>query len=132
MKTVFVSGAFDVIHRGHIELLHQARRLGDRVVVALDSDFRITSMKGENRPYHNLSDRIAVIEAIRYVDEVCVFGSDRELEGLIRLYSPDSIVVGSDWKGKTIIGGQYAKGVHYFDRIRGHSTTQILQDPSDR
>ena len=127
MTTVFVTGAFDVIHRGHIELLKHAYNLGDRLIVALDGDFRVTSMKGTDRPHHNISDRITVMEAIRYVDEICVFGSDADLVDLIRKFSPDILLAGSDWKGKPIIGEQYAGEVRYFDRIDGYSTTGILE-----
>jgi len=128
VTTVFVTGAFDVIHRGHIDLLRYAYNLGDKLIVALDADFRVTSMKGPNRPYHNISDRITVMEAIRYVDEICVFGSDLDLINLIRRFSPDILVAGSDWKGKPIIGEQYAGEVRYFDRIDGYSTTGILKN----
>lgn len=132
MRLVFVNGCFDILHRGHIELFKYSRSLGDGLVVAIDTDERVKSMKGLNRPFNNQEDRKFVLQSIKYIDDVLFFSTDIELENLTYAYSPDIMVVGSDWKGKKIIGSQYAKQVKYFDRIGDYSTTKILQSSTYR
>tara|TARA_R100001440_G_scaffold71713_1_gene94909 strand:- start:499 stop:891 length:393 start_codon:yes stop_codon:yes gene_type:complete len=127
MKTVWVNGCFDVLHRGHIELLRYAESLGDRLIVAIDSDEKVKLDKGEARPYNSQEDRKYFLESIRCVDKVLVFNSKDELKSLIKSTSPDIMVIGSDWKGKEIVGGEYCKQITYFDRVNNFSTTNILQ-----
>ena len=126
MKKVFVNGTFDVLHRGHIELLRTARSLGDCLIVAIDSDIRVSEKKGLDRPFNNEIDRVDMLKAIRYVDEVLVFKNDNELASLVRLFQPDIMMIGSDWKNYPVIGSKYAKELKFFDRIDGYSTTRIL------
>lgn len=132
MKTIFVNGCFDVIHRGHIELFKYAKSLGDFLIVAIDSDERVKQLKGLSRPFNHQHDRKIVLEAIRYIDEVCFFNSEDELENLVFKINPEVMVVGSDWRGKTVIGSQYAKSLNFFDRVGDYSTTKILQGSSYR
>lgn len=132
MKLIFVNGCFDVLHRGHIELFKYARFLGDKLIVAIDSDDRISLLKGKSRPFNNQEDRKFVLESIRYIDKVIIFNNEKELEDLTCKYNPDIMVVGSDWKGKTIVGSQYAKQIKFFERIGNYSTTSILQSAFDR
>ena len=100
MKTVFINGCFDVIHRGHIELFNYAKSFGDYLVVAIDTDERVKKLKGFFRPFNNQNDRKFVLEAIRYIDRVYFFNSEEELEELILNINPEVMVVGSDWKNK--------------------------------
>ena len=123
---VFVNGTFDVLHRGHLELLNYAKSLGDYLYVAIDNDLRIQEKKGPSRPVHSLEERTFHLENLKAVDAVLSFGSDEQLEGLVKIIEPDIMVVGSDWKGKEIVGGEYAKKIVYFDRIGNYSTTNIL------
>lgn len=131
-KIVFVNGCFDVIHRGHIELFRFAKNLGDRLIVAIDEDDRIRELKGPNRPINILEDRLYVLGSIKYIDELNHFGSDEELENLVKKYKPDIMMVGSDWIGKKVIGSQYAKYVRFFNRIGHYSTTNIIEGSFDR
>ena len=127
MKLVFVNGCFDVLHRGHIELLKYARSLGDRLIVAIDSDARVKSLKGPTRPINSEEDRLLMLNSIRYVDETCVFNSETELTELTAQLQPDIMVVGSDYRHKSVIGSEHSKETLFFDRIPNYSTTQILE-----
>ena len=127
MKIIFVNGCFDVLHPGHIQLFEYAKSLGDYLIVAIDSDEKVTQMKGEERPIFSQEDRSKVLQAIRYIDVVHIFNSKKELEELIKTINPDIMIVGSDWKGKEVVGGHYAKAVRFFDRVGEYSTTRTLQ-----
>ena len=125
-KIIWTNGCFDVLHRGHIELLKYAKSLGDWLVVGIDTDERVKSSKGESRPFNNIEDRVAMLESIKYVDEVVVFDTDCELEDKVLLSNADVMVVGSDYKDKEVIGSRHVQQVKFFDRIDGYSTTKIL------
>jgi len=127
MKISFVNGCFDVLHPGHIELLKYARSLGDYLIVAIDSDRKVAEMKGPERPIFSQHDRSTMLASIRYVDVVHVFDTKEGLEDLLESISPDIMVVGSDWKGKEVVGSQYAKSVRFFDRLGDYSTTQTVK-----
>lgn len=132
MKRVFVNGTFDVLHLGHLDLLNYARRQGDFLVVAIDSDPRVGQRKGPDRPVVDHITRAEVLRNLRAVDEVVIFGSDEGLRDLVCQYQPDVMVVGSDWKGKEVIGSEYAKTLIFFDRDNDYSTTKILNNYSNR
>lgn len=127
MKIIFVNGCFDVLHPGHIQLFEYAKSLGDYLIVAIDSDEKVSQMKGKSRPIFCQEDRSKVLQSIRYIDVVHIFNSKEELEDLIKTINPDIMVVGSDWKGKEVVGGHYAKAVRFFDRVGEYSTTRTLQ-----
>lgn len=125
-KIIWTNGCFAVLHRGHIELLKYAKSLGDWLVVGIDTDERVKNSKGESRPFNNIEDRVAMLESIKYVDEVVVFDTDCELEDKVLLSNADVMVVGSDYKDKEVIGSRHVQQVKFFDRIDGYSTTKIL------
>lgn len=127
MKIIFVNGCFDVLHPGHIQLFKYAKSLGDYLIVAIDSDKRVSEMKGPERPIFSQSDRSQTLEAIRYIDVVHIFDSKEDLENLLKSIVPDIMIVGSDWKDKEVVGEQYAKTVRFFDRVGEYSTTKTLQ-----
>ncbi len=122
---VWVNGTFDVLHIGHIKLLEYASTLGT-VRVGIDSDNRVREKKGEGRPYNGIEDRMEFIRSIRFVDSVVSFDSDNTLIDCIKEYDPDIFVIGSDYKDKKIIGGEFSKKIVFFERIDGLSTTNIL------
>ena len=132
MTKVFVNGTFDILHRGHLRLLEYARTLGDEVVVAIDTDDRVREKKGPTRPINTEDDRAYMLQSLKTVDNVFKFGSDGELENLIKSYRPDIMVVGSDWKGKSVIGSMYAADLHFFDRIEDYATSKTIQCIIDR
>lgn len=132
MKTVFVNGTFDVLHRGHLELLRYAKSQGDYVIVGIDTDYRVKEKKGESRPINNAADRAFMLVNLKSVDEVKFFSTDKELENLVKSVKPDIMIVGSDWKGKSVIGSYYSAELKFFDRIDGYSSTNIIQSIIDR
>ena len=125
-KIIWTNGCFDILHKGHIELFRYAKSLGDKLIVGIDSDERVKLDKGEDRPINKLSDRMSVLSAIKYVDMVLPFNSTEELEIKIKYWSPTVMVIGSDWKGKKVVGEEHAGKVELFDRIEGYSTTKLL------
>ena len=122
---VWVNGTFDVLHRGHIELLEFASSLG-LVKVGLDTDERVKQLKGESRPVNTLEDRMFFISKIKGIQSVVSFGSEKELIKRINEWSPDYLVVGSDYKNKKVIGSEHSKEVIFFDKIDGYSSTKII------
>lgn len=132
MKKVFVNGTFDILHKGHLSLLHYAKSLGDVLYVAVDSDARVKTKKGTNRPINNENSRVEFLVNLKNVDYGFIFNSDEELEYLIKEIEPDIMVVGSDWKDKKVIGSEFAKELKFFDRIDGYSTTRIIQNIINR
>ncbi len=125
MKTVFVNGTFDILHRGHLELLNYARSLG-YVYVGIDTDECIKEKKGPSRPIHNQEERKFLLENLKSVDEVIFFSSEPEFEALIKSLKPDIIIVGSDWKEKSTIKSYYDGELIFFDRMEEYSTTKTI------
>ncbi len=122
---VWVNGTFDVLHIGHIRLLEFASKYG-KVRVGVDSDDRVKLLKGKNRPFNKLEDRIQFLKSIRFVESVVSFNSDLELREQIKSWNSDYIIIGSDYKDKKIIGSDLAE-IIYFDRLEDYSTTKILE-----
>lgn len=131
-KTVLITGSFDVLHRGHIEIFKYAHTLGDFLIVATDTDRLIGVKKGTGRPFNKQEDRVEMLRSIRYVDEVLVFDTDEELKSICWNYLPDYRIVGTDYQGKEIVGGEFCKEVIYFERIEPHSTTKILNHYAEK
>lgn len=128
-KTVIVNGTFDILHVGHIELLKFAKSLGDKLIVAIDSDERIKRLKGESRPINNSYERKLLLENLKPVDEVHIFNTDLQLLDLI--IDCDLMVKGSDYIGKPIIGESLID-IIFFDRLHEYSTTAKIQDITNR
>ena len=124
-KKVFVNGTFDLLHRGHLELLNYARSFG-YVIVGIDTDECIKEKKGPSRPIHNQEERKFLLENLRSVDEVIFFSSEPEFEELIKSLKPDIIIVGSDWKEKSTIKTYYDGELIFFDRMEEYSTTKTI------
>ena len=127
MVKVWTNGCFDVLHRGHFEMLRHAKSLGDYLIVGIDSDQKVRKDKGTGRPYNSVEDRKFALESIKYVDSVVVFDSRDSLVQIIKSVAPDVMVIGSDWKGKDVVGQEYTQRLCFFDRIEQYSTTKILK-----
>lgn len=128
MKTVIVNGTFDILHPGHIAMLNTARSLGDYLIVCIDTDRRVKELKGSQRPINDQNFRRVMLSNLKAVDIVELFDSKEELIDLIKLYKPDIMVKGSDWKGKSVVAEKYVKEIFWYDRIDEYSSTRIIQD----
>jgi rfaE bifunctional protein nucleotidyltransferase chain/domain len=128
MVRVFVNGSFDLLHTGHLDLLYYAKSLGDHLHVAIDTNERIGYNKGYDRPINPLHIRKAIMQSLKPVNSVSVFGSDEELINTVRAVSPDIMVKGSDWRGKRVIGEEYCGKVIFYERVNNESTTKIIED----
>ena len=132
MKKIIINGGYDLLHIGHLNLINYAKSLGDYLIVALDTDERISENKGKERPINNLKTRIAIMQNLKAVNEVREFGSDDELIRIFKDKMPDIRVIGSDWKGKEIIGETYCKEIIYYERTDDNSTTNTIEGYVDR
>ena len=122
---VFTNGVFDILHKGHFELLKEARSLGTKLVVGINSDASVKRLKGESRPINNELTRIEQLEALPWVDEVFVFNDDTPYD-LIKRLKPALIVKGGDYTVETVVGHDLAP-VHIVPTVEGYSTTRIIE-----
>lgn len=129
-RVVFTNGVFDLLHVGHIDLLTAARALGDRLIVALNSDASVRRLKGTARPVRSEAERAYVVAALEAVDAVTVFEQDTPLEIVLAL-RPDVLVKGGDYSPETIVGRTEVESwggrVHVVPLTAGHSTTRIIE-----
>jgi D-beta-D-heptose 7-phosphate kinase/D-beta-D-heptose 1-phosphate adenosyltransferase len=127
MKKIWINGTFDVLHIGHIRLMLHAASLGT-LRVGIDTDERVRSKKGMERPFNTLADRMEFVSAINGVQSVVSFGSDDELIERIKEWGPDIMVIGNDYKYHQIIGVEYVPQIEFFDKLPGYSTSNILKN----
>lgn len=132
MKIVFTNGCFDILHIGHIKLFEYCKNFGDYLVVGIDSDQRVSKNKGNNRPINCAKDRRDMLLSIKYIDQVEIFDTDEELINLIKSVSPTTMVVGSDWKDKRVIGLEFTKELRFFNRIEEYASSKTIQNIIDR
>lgn len=124
-RVVFTNGCFDILHRGHIELLEQSRALGDYLIVAINSDRSVQRLKGSGRPRNNQWDRQRALAALKCVDQVLIFDEDTPLE-LIAQIQPDIITKGGDYTEDQVVGRELAQ-VTIIPLVAGYSTTKLLE-----
>jgi len=129
---VWTNGCFDILHVGHIRMINfcaeQAQKIKRKLIIGIDSDDKVKKAKGLNRPYNNELIRQEMLYALKGVDFVTIFKTEQELEDLVKLFKPELMVVGDEYKDKKVVGGQHAKKIHFFEKIKGYSTTNILKN----
>ncbi len=130
MTKVFTNGCFDILHRGHIELLKYCKSQGSKVIVGLNSDKSVSRLKGPRRPINNQEDRKFMLLSTKYVDSVVIFDEDTPYN-LINKLKPDIIVKGGDYEIKDVVGNDLCK-VLIFEFIDGYSTTKTIKSISTR
>ncbi|EAJ5678458.1 D-glycero-beta-D-manno-heptose-7-phosphate kinase [Campylobacter lari] len=124
-KVVFTNGCFDIMHYGHIKYLEKAKKLGDILVVGLNSDESVKRLKGNSRPINLEFQRACMLASMYFVDYVVIFNDDTPYE-LIEFLKPDVLVKGADYKGKEVVGSNLVKKVELIDFEDGFSTTNII------
>lgn len=128
---VFTNGCFDILHRGHVTYLAQARALGAAMVVALNTDASVKRLgKGDDRPINCLEDRLAVMASLECVSLVTWFDQDTPLEAILACH-PDILVKGGDWAPEKIVGARevqaWGGSVHSIPFLHNRSTTALVQ-----
>ncbi|MCR8677751.1 D-glycero-beta-D-manno-heptose-7-phosphate kinase [Campylobacter sp. S4:11] len=124
-KVVFTNGCFDIMHYGHIKYLEKAKKLGDILVIGLNSDESVKRLKGSSRPINLEFQRACMLASMYFVDYVVIFNEDTPYE-LIEFLKPDVLVKGADYKGKEVAGSNLVKKVELIDFEDGFSTTNII------
>jgi rfaE bifunctional protein nucleotidyltransferase chain/domain len=128
-KIVFTNGCFDILHKGHVTYLTEAKKLGDLLVIGLNSDASVKRLKGPERPINNEVDRQYVMSQLKAVDFVEIFHEDTPLNLILKI-KPSILVKGGDWKIEQIVGAKevIANGgeVYSLNFVDGYSTTGII------
>jgi len=134
LKIVFTNGCFDIIHAGHVHYLSEAKKLGDKLIIGLNSDSSVRRLKGNTRPLNEQYARAEVLAYMGDVDMVIIFDEDTPYE-LIKLIVPYALAKGGDWKQNEIIGSDIvikSKGiVRSLSYIQGFSTSSIIEKLKD-
>jgi D-beta-D-heptose 7-phosphate kinase/D-beta-D-heptose 1-phosphate adenosyltransferase len=130
LKVALTNGCFDVLHSGHLSLLEAARRSGDRLVVALNSDLSVRALKGEGRPVIPEAERAELLLALEAVDHVVIYDAPTPIE-VIRELRPDVLVKGADWAADAIVGRDEVEAaggrVLRVELVPGRSTSGLLE-----
>jgi rfaE bifunctional protein nucleotidyltransferase chain/domain len=129
-KVVFTNGCFDLLHRGHLHLLREAKKFGDILIVAINNDLSVKKIKGPKRPILPEADRAELIGALEMVDYVTLF-DEADPYRLIKELRPNVLVKGGDWTRERIIGGNVVEKeggrVVAVPYLEGYSTTQMIE-----
>ena len=129
-RVVFTNGVFDLLHPGHVDVLLGARRAGDALIVAINSDASVKRLKGPDRPIRSEAERAYVRAAFEMVDCIVLFEHDTPLE-VLSVLRPDVLVKGGDYSEATIVGAAAVRGwggdVRVIPLTPGHSTTNIIK-----
>jgi rfaE bifunctional protein nucleotidyltransferase chain/domain len=130
----FTNGCFDLLHKGHIYSISEAKKKCDYLIVGLNSDISVIKLKGSNRPIDDQSNRILKLSKLDDVDAIIIFHDDNPLK-LIKDINPDILFKGTDYKNKEIIGSEFiiknGGKVELIDILNGYSTTNIIKNSSN-
>ncbi len=130
-KIIFTNGCFDILHRGHVHYLKEARALGDVLIVGLNSDESVRRLKGPTRPVNQELDRAEVMAALESIDHVVIFNEDTPYE-LLSAIRPDILVKGGDYVVTDVVGREFAKEVVLIPFVNGFSTTHTIKKMNER
>jgi D-beta-D-heptose 7-phosphate kinase/D-beta-D-heptose 1-phosphate adenosyltransferase len=125
-KIIFTNGCFDILHAGHVRYLETAKSYGDVLILGLNSDRSVTSLKGEGRPINIQMDRAYILAALEAVDYVVIFDEDTPYN-LIKTIKPHVLVKGGDYEGKEVVGQDIADELKLVQFVDGKSTTKTIQ-----
>jgi D-beta-D-heptose 7-phosphate kinase/D-beta-D-heptose 1-phosphate adenosyltransferase len=125
-KIIFTNGCFDIIHLGHLKFLKECKKLGDKLIIGINSDESIKRLKGNLRPINNIQDRINFLKELNLANEIIPFEQDTPLD-LIKNIRPDVLVKGGDYKLSNVIGKEYVDETVILPYLNGYSTTNIIQ-----
>ena len=131
-RRVIVNGTFDILHRGHIEMLNFAKSQGTHLLVCIDSDRQVTELKGDSRPVNKQEDRKFMLDNLKCTDAVWIFDTQEELEHICKIYKPHLMVKGSDYQGKKITGAEHCEAIKFFELVKNYSTSKIIEDINNR
>jgi len=123
---VFTNGCFDILHAGHVRYLETAKSFGDVLIVGLNSDQSVRTLKGETRPINTEQDRAYILAALEAVDYVVIFEQDTPYD-LIKLIKPDTLVKGGDYEGKSVVGQDIVDELKLVQFVEGKSTTKTIE-----
>ena len=124
-KIIFTNGCFDILHSGHVKYLEESKKLGDILIVGLNSNNSVSLLKGQNRPINDEIDRALIISSLKPVDYVVIFNEETPFN-LIKLINPNVLVKGGDYIGKKIVGADVVEEVKIIDLIKGKSTSKTI------
>jgi len=132
LDSVWTNGCFDILHLGHLELLSKCREESNKlnnslVFVGLDSDKRIKSNKGNDRPINSITTRVSMLLSLKYIDGIFVYDTDEELDSIVADIKPTKLIIGDDYKNKKVIGREHAKYIDFFTKIENMSTSTIIK-----
>lgn len=123
--SVFTNGCFDVLHPGHVQYLEKSRRLGDILIVGLNSDSSIKQLKGPSRPILEEDARAYMLASLACVDYIVLFSEDTPTRLLAEL-RPNILVKGADWEGKQLPGSESVDRVEFMEFLEGWSSTDVI------
>jgi D-beta-D-heptose 7-phosphate kinase / D-beta-D-heptose 1-phosphate adenosyltransferase len=125
-KIAFTNGCFDIIHSAHIKLLQFSKKLGDILIVGINSDKSVKRLKGEHRPINDIAERCNLLKNLGIVDYIVIFNDDTPAN-ILSVLRPHTIIKGGDYTKDSIIGGEYAKEIVIYDYINGISSTNTIR-----
>ncbi len=130
-RVIFTNGCFDILHLGHIDYLIKARKLGDVLIIGLNTDNSVKKLKGEKRPVNNQNARALLLASLEFVDFVILFDEETPMN-LIKMITPDVLVKGGDYTIESVVGADfvlnYGGTVEIIPFLEGYSTTAIINN----
>ena len=127
-KIGFTCSCFDLLHAGHILMLKDAKEQCDYLIVGLQRDPTIDRLKTKNKPIQSTEERKIQLEAVKYIDEIIIYSSEKELYKLLKKLNPDIRILGSDYKGKDFTGKDLKTKIYYHNRSHNYSSSNLRKN----